>query len=206
MKRQRRPNVSRLLSNYGMLAVLLVLAAMFSVLTVDRQAPSGAASGRQLAARLAETLQPDDGVLIVVRPSDEERQFAEALARRARSGRLPRGRRRRGRPGRRTPGAGPRRRDPAAAGRDCVQPDHRRLVRVRGSRPAVPRAGRRPARSAREHAVAQLPQARQPAQRGQPDRRDCDSGDWHDDGHHHRRDRPFGGQPDRPVGRRDHRA
>ncbi|MCX7424792.1 MAG: ABC transporter permease [Planctomycetia bacterium] len=71
--------MSRLLSNYGMLAVLLVLAAMFSVLTVDRQAPSGAASGRQLAARLAETLQPDDGVLIVVRPSDEECRFAEAL-------------------------------------------------------------------------------------------------------------------------------
>jgi ribose transport system permease protein len=70
---------SRLLSDYGMVLVLLVVCAYFSVATYAEQHPTGAAAGEALAAEIAG--HTDGVVLIVVRNTDDGRAFAAALER-----------------------------------------------------------------------------------------------------------------------------
>ncbi len=73
-------SLSRITSDYGMLLVLLVLCAFLSWITWDEQVPAGAAGGRQVAATIAGSCRPDSRVLIAVRKTEEDRQFADALA------------------------------------------------------------------------------------------------------------------------------
>ncbi len=63
-----------------MLLVLLVLCAFLSWITWDEQVPTGAAGGRQVARSIARSYGAGSRVLIVTRKTDEDRQFAEALA------------------------------------------------------------------------------------------------------------------------------
>ena len=81
----RRPSfLSRLLSAYGMFGVLMLLAAFFSVTTIQEQQPTGEAAARSLARQLDGTDLKGAAVVIVGRGGDEDARFADALAQRVR--------------------------------------------------------------------------------------------------------------------------
>ena len=72
------------IADYGMVFVLLLLCAFFSVVTRAEQHPTGALAARQLASAIAADSGKEAKVLIVVRESDEDRAFADELGRRLR--------------------------------------------------------------------------------------------------------------------------
>jgi hypothetical protein len=74
--------MSRFLNNYGMLGVLILLAALFSVLTFREQQPEGASAARALASDLSHRASRDLGVLIVSRGGGDDALFADLLSRR----------------------------------------------------------------------------------------------------------------------------
>ena len=69
---------TRFISDYGMVFVLLLLAALFSVLTLKQQHPTGATAGRQVAAAIIAAHGTSAGVLIVTRDTGEDRAFSDA--------------------------------------------------------------------------------------------------------------------------------
>jgi ribose transport system permease protein len=71
--------LSHFLTEYGMIFVLLLLCAFFSVVTYSEQSPTGETAARQLASDLVR--QPGKGgrVLIVVRSQADDALFARAL-------------------------------------------------------------------------------------------------------------------------------
>jgi ribose transport system permease protein len=69
--------LSRFISDYGMVFVLLALCAWFSWVTLAEQHPSGAAAGKQLAREL----RGRGPVLIIARDSPEDTQFVRAIER-----------------------------------------------------------------------------------------------------------------------------
>jgi len=68
------------LRDYTTILVLVVLCAVLSVMTWDKQSPGGASGGRQLAALIRKQVKPAASVLIVVRDTAEDAAFAAALA------------------------------------------------------------------------------------------------------------------------------
>jgi ribose transport system permease protein len=73
--------MSRLLSEYGMILVLLLLCAYFSVVTYREQSPTGAAAGRQLAAAIHTEAGGTARVLIVVRDLADDTAMADQMRR-----------------------------------------------------------------------------------------------------------------------------
>ena len=73
--------LSRFISDYGMLGVLILLCLFFSILTVDAQHPTGEKAAKSLVKALQEGKTIRGGVVIVARASDEELAFAQALER-----------------------------------------------------------------------------------------------------------------------------
>jgi ribose transport system permease protein len=71
---------SRFMADYGMLLALLALCLFFSWVTLDDQYPAGAEGGAGLARRIVRDAAPGARVLVVTRESDEDREFARALA------------------------------------------------------------------------------------------------------------------------------
>jgi ribose transport system permease protein len=71
----------RVLSDYGMILVLLLLCAFFSVVTYRDQSPTGAAAGRQLATTIMTELGEAPRVLIAVRDQPDDVAMAEQLRR-----------------------------------------------------------------------------------------------------------------------------
>jgi ribose transport system permease protein len=69
----------RLLTGQGMLLVLLLLCVLFSALTLQRQTPSGAAAGGQLAHDLLRQYGKDARVLIAAGTSADDIAFADTL-------------------------------------------------------------------------------------------------------------------------------
>ena len=70
---------SRFLTDYGMLAVLLLLCALFSILTLREQHPVGAQAADVLFDQISrETVKPA-GAIIVSRGNDEDNLFASTL-------------------------------------------------------------------------------------------------------------------------------
>ena len=79
---------AHLAAEYGMLGVLLLLCAFFSVVTLRDQQTGGAAAAAAVAARI-DREEPQATIVIVARPGEEGARFAAALmARRPGSGRL----------------------------------------------------------------------------------------------------------------------
>lgn len=76
--------LSRLLSGYGMLGVLVLLAAFFSVATIQEQQPAGEAAARSLARQLEGANLEGATVIIIGRGGEEDARFADTLARRVR--------------------------------------------------------------------------------------------------------------------------
>ena len=69
----------RLLFEYGMVLVLLLLCVFFSVVTMSEQHPTGAEAGRQLARDILARFGKDARVLIAVRDQAEEITFLHAV-------------------------------------------------------------------------------------------------------------------------------
>ena len=71
--------LSRLFDQYGSVLVLVLLCAYYSYATVSEQNPITPAAGRDLARTITAEHGADAAVLIVVRPTTQDRAFAEAL-------------------------------------------------------------------------------------------------------------------------------
>jgi ribose transport system permease protein len=78
-----------LLSDNGMVVVLLLLCGFFSLATRAEQHPTGAAAARQLAAAVAADPAGKQGVMIVVRDNPDDAAFADELARELDGRRVP---------------------------------------------------------------------------------------------------------------------
>lgn len=77
-----RSRVASLFANafvrdYGMVFVLVLLIGLFSLLTLNRQSPTGSEAGQQVAKAIAES-QSSANVLVVARNTDEDRAFCAA--------------------------------------------------------------------------------------------------------------------------------
>jgi ribose transport system permease protein len=70
--------MQKFVSQYGVVFVLVLLCAYYSVATLNPQHPADAATGRKLASFIAQQL-PTANVLIVVRDSDDDRAFAASI-------------------------------------------------------------------------------------------------------------------------------
>lgn len=70
---------ARFLSDYGMLVVLVVLCAFFSLVTYSEQAPSGGAAGQEVASALRRVLPSTGTILIAVLDQPDDAEFARAL-------------------------------------------------------------------------------------------------------------------------------
>src|SRR5262249_42100855 len=75
-------NLSRFLSEYGMVLVLLLLGVYYSFATYAEQDPGGAAGGGPLAPEGVRRTGPGARVLIVARDTQEDAAFAGALQQR----------------------------------------------------------------------------------------------------------------------------
>ncbi len=75
----------RRLAPYGMLGVLLLLAALFSVLTLQPQHPEGEAAAAALAGRLGREAPAGAAILIATRGGPGDEAFAAALRERLRA-------------------------------------------------------------------------------------------------------------------------
>jgi ribose transport system permease protein len=76
----------RLLSEYGMIVVLLLLCLVLSVLTLAPQTPEGDAAIQALAGSLLQRTPRPERVLIATRASHPGKAFANSLAERLRTG------------------------------------------------------------------------------------------------------------------------
>jgi ribose transport system permease protein len=72
--------LSRFVAHYGMLGVLLLLGAFFSVITVREQQPEGARAGRSLASRVARAAPAGCRIILVERVGAPDRAFAMTFA------------------------------------------------------------------------------------------------------------------------------
>ena len=70
------------LSENGMLVVLLLLGLFFSAITFNEQFPEGSSGGRSLAKEISKRFEPGATVLIVVRDTEDDLQFAETARQR----------------------------------------------------------------------------------------------------------------------------
>jgi ribose transport system permease protein len=70
---------TRLLSDYGMVFVLVLLCAYYSWVTYAEQHPNGGEGGRQLAREVVKRFGAGAQVLIVARDTPEDVAFADAL-------------------------------------------------------------------------------------------------------------------------------
>jgi ribose transport system permease protein len=73
------PLLSRFVSQYGMVLVLLLLGGYYSIATYAEQDPGGAAGGEQLAREIVRQMNPGAKVLIVARDTQEDAAFAGTL-------------------------------------------------------------------------------------------------------------------------------
>ena len=77
--RRAKAGATRVVREYGMLAVLLLLCVFFSVLTITEQHPAGIEAASALSNRLSLSASPHARVLIVCRNTPEDSLFARAL-------------------------------------------------------------------------------------------------------------------------------
>jgi ribose transport system permease protein len=71
--------LSRFLSSYGMLLVLLLLCAVLSLVTLSKQQPAGESAGAQVAADILARYGADTPVLIVVQNTADDAAYADRL-------------------------------------------------------------------------------------------------------------------------------
>lgn len=80
MVNQRAHQLIEWAHDFGMLIALLLLAGLFSLLTINPQFPTGRDAGKQVADTVLDRFGADATVLIVGREIDEDRAFTAAVA------------------------------------------------------------------------------------------------------------------------------
>src|SRR5262245_26949524 len=75
-----RATTTRLLSEYGMVLILLFLCAYYSIATFADQYPAGASGGTALAREASRQLSAGGRVLVVAGEGQADAEFAQALA------------------------------------------------------------------------------------------------------------------------------
>ncbi len=80
MELKLRNRLSRFFEDYGMVFVLLLLCAFFSVMTYTEQHPTGAAAGEQLAGEIAARRGNGARVVILAGQTSVDEEFVRALA------------------------------------------------------------------------------------------------------------------------------
>jgi ribose transport system permease protein len=83
-----RPFLKRLVADYGMAGVLVLLCAYYSWATFTTHEPRGEAAGRILAAQVARSAPNGGNILIVARGTEEDARLAERLEARLKAERL----------------------------------------------------------------------------------------------------------------------
>jgi ribose transport system permease protein len=78
-------SLARLLSDYGMLIVLILLCVFYSVSTMTEQNPRGPAAAEQVAGELIGSLETDARILVISKSNTEHQIFASTLANRLRA-------------------------------------------------------------------------------------------------------------------------
>ena len=76
-----KASLTRLLTDHGMILVLLLLCAFFSVMTYSEQSPIGEAAARQVAADIRQQFGQNPRVLIVASDQPGDTAFASGIAR-----------------------------------------------------------------------------------------------------------------------------
>ncbi len=76
-----KPSIARFLSDYGMIGVLLLLCAFFSVVTNSEQSPAGEAAAKQVSAALMPQFGKSPRVLIAASDQPGDNVFAVSLER-----------------------------------------------------------------------------------------------------------------------------
>ena len=76
-----KASLTRLLTDHGMILVLLLLCAFFSVVTYSEQSPIGEAAARQVAADIRQQFGQNPRVLIVASDQPGDTAFAYGIAR-----------------------------------------------------------------------------------------------------------------------------
>jgi len=85
-----RTSLSRFVSDYGMVFVLILICGYYSLVTWDEQHPNGVEGAEELALWVQQELEGSPRLLIVARSSDEDRDFTRTLeARLAQAGLKP---------------------------------------------------------------------------------------------------------------------
>src|SRR5581483_11491782 len=74
-----KQSLSRLISDYGMVFILVLLCAFFSVVTYSEQSPTGDSAARQLAAAIQKQFGKAPRILIATRDQPDEAAFAKKL-------------------------------------------------------------------------------------------------------------------------------
>lgn len=74
--------LSRLLTDYGMALVLVLLCIYYSVVTVQQQHPTGATAARQLAKQITTDFTRGSRIVIVARDTRDDIVFADSLSNR----------------------------------------------------------------------------------------------------------------------------
>lgn len=74
-----RAGVSRLLAEYGMLLILLLLCLFFSILTLQDQYPTGVQAAKTLSEKIREGIGTDRHILIASRDAEEDSLFSWSL-------------------------------------------------------------------------------------------------------------------------------
>ena len=72
---------SRFLADYGMILVLLLLCAFFSVVTYSEQSPTGEAAAKQVMAGIQEQFGKEARILIAASDQPDDAEFAASLER-----------------------------------------------------------------------------------------------------------------------------
>src|SRR5207245_9553916 len=72
-----RTALARFLSDYGMLFVLLLLCAWYSLATIEEQQPTGATAGQKLADAIISRFGRSARVLVVTRDSQADTACAD---------------------------------------------------------------------------------------------------------------------------------
>jgi ribose transport system permease protein len=84
-KADRQLSFKRILSDYGMLPVLLLLCVLFSVLTIKEQTVTGQVGAERLFESLSDNAPTTPNALIVTAQSNDEIEFAKSLTEKLRA-------------------------------------------------------------------------------------------------------------------------
>jgi ribose transport system permease protein len=77
----KRATLTRMLSEYGMLPVLILLCILFSILTLKEQAVTGVAGAEQVFRQLEKVPFVDSNLLVITSGSKDEQRFSRELVR-----------------------------------------------------------------------------------------------------------------------------